>query len=157
MLARLFRSSGVAAIATLAIAACASTAVPRSNDDFVALSRVASLTPTSRVFDAERIQRSGALTAWDAVRLLVPRYRLQSSRATSLRMFGAQDAGHFESSMRLIIDGHQIRDFDALRAIPAREIVAIHLLSATEAATYYGPGSGGGAIVVQTHVWRGPR
>jgi hypothetical protein len=150
MPARSFRSCGVAALVTLAMAACASTAVPRSNDDYAALSRVPSLTPTSRVFDAERIRRSGAQTAWDAVRLLVPRHRLQSSRGPSLRTFDARDVRYFESSIRLIIDGHQVRDTDALRAIPAREIVAIHVLSETEAVTYFGPGSGGGAIVVHT-------
>jgi hypothetical protein len=149
MLARSFHSRGVAALATLAMAACASTASPRSQE-YVAQSRLPYLTPTSRVLDAERIQRSGAHTAWDAIRLLVPGYRLQSARVSSLRMFGAPDVRRIESSIRLVIDGHQIRDLDALQTIPAQEVVAIHLLNATEAATYFGPGSSGGAIVVQT-------
>jgi hypothetical protein len=149
MLARSFRSRGVAALATLAMAACASTASPRSQE-YVARSRLPYLTPASRVLDAERIRRSGAHTAWDAIRLLAPRYRLQSARITSLRMSGAPDVRRIESSIGLVIDGHQIRDLDALHGIPAQEVVAIHLLSATEAATYFGPGSSGGAIVVQT-------
>jgi hypothetical protein len=59
MLARSFRSRGVAALAS---AACASTALPLSQE-YVARSRLPSLTPTSRVLDAERIRRSGAHTA----------------------------------------------------------------------------------------------
>jgi hypothetical protein len=119
MLARSFRSRGVAALATLAMAACASTASPRSQE-YVAQLRLPYLTPTSRVLDAERIQRSGAHTAWDAIRLLVPGYRLQSARVSSLRMFGAPDVRRIESSIRLVIDGHQIGDRDALQAIPAQ-------------------------------------
>ena len=150
MLAQSFPSRGVAVLATFAMAACASTAVPRSRD-YVALSRVTSLTPTSRVLDAERIRRSGAQTAWDAVRLLVPAYRFQSARGSSLPLLSPLDARPSESSMRLLVDGHQLIDPDLLRAIPAGEIVAIHVLSATEAATYFGPATVSGAIVVQTH------
>ena len=156
MLARAFRSRASAALATLAMAACASTTSGTSNQ-LAMVSRVTPLTPTSRVLDADRIHRSGATTAWDAIRLLVPSYRVQSNRGSSLRMFGPPDARHFESSIRLMIDGHQIRDLDALQAIPAEEVIAIHLLSATEAGTYFGPGSGGGAIVVQTRTMLRPR
>ena len=155
MLARSFRSRGGAALTTLAMAACASTAVPLSNGGDATLARMPSLTATSRVFDAERIRRSGAQTAWDAVRLLVPRFRLQDSRSSSLRMFGTPDAKHFESSIQLFVDGHPMRDLDVLQLIPAREIAAIYLLSGSEAATHFGPGNGAGAIVVQTLTWRG--
>jgi hypothetical protein len=156
MLARSFRSRGVGALAALALAACASAAGPVSNE-YVAVSRVQPLTPTSRVIDAERIRRSGAQTAWDAIRLLVPSYRFQSARGSSLRMLGASSARDFEPSIQLAIDGHQIRDLDALHAIPAQDIVAIHLLNAPEAAIYFGPGSGGGAIVIQTRTSLGSR
>jgi hypothetical protein len=149
MLARSFPSWGVAALATLAMAACASTAGPGS-ESYVTVSRVRSLTPTSRLYDAERIRRTGAQTAWDAVRMLVPSYRLQPARGSSLQTLGTRDARQFEPPIQLIIDGHQIRDLDALHAIPAGELIAIHLLSATEAGTYFGPGISVGAIVIQT-------
>jgi hypothetical protein len=149
-----FRLRRGTALATLAVAACASTGTSPSQER-VLLSRVPSLTPTSRVIDAKRIRRSGAVTAWDAIRLLVPRYRLQPSRSSSLRMYGMPDARHFDSSIHLVVDGHLISDLDALQVIPAREILAIHLLNASEAAIYLGPGTGGGAIVVQTLGARG--
>lgn len=147
MFARSFRSYASAALAALAVAACAST-TPSMSNEYAMASRVTPLTPTSRVLDADRIHRSGATTAWDAIRLLVPGYRVQPGRITSLR-FSPSD-GPFDGTTRLMIDGHQIRDLEALQAIPAEEVIAIHLLSATEAATYFGPGTGGGAIVVQT-------
>lgn len=149
MLARSFRSRGVAALATLAVASCASAALPRSQER-VTLSHVPPLTPTSRVINAERIQRSGALTAWDAIRLLVPGYSFRIGQSSALGMFGTPDARRVESSVRVFIDGHRMPDLDVLRAIPAHEILAIHLLSSTEAATYFGPTSSGGAIVIET-------
>jgi hypothetical protein len=151
MLARSLRSRALTPLTTLAIAACASTASLPSHEP-VTLARVPSLTPTSRVLDAERIRRSGAQTAWEAIRLLVPSYRFQSARSSSLRTFSAPNTRDFASSIRLMIDGHQISDLDVLHSIPTREIIAIHVLSATEAATYFGPGSSGGAIVVQTRI-----
>jgi hypothetical protein len=145
---RSFRSRGLVALTTLAMAACASAAsLPSPARASVA--RVPPLTPTSRVLDAERIRRSGAHTAWDAIRLLLPSYRFQSAYASSLRMLNAPNARDLESSLQLVIDGHQIRDLYALQSIPAREIIAIHVLSATETAVYFGSGSSG-AIVVQT-------
>jgi hypothetical protein len=149
MLASLFRSRGGTALATLAVAACASTGTPPSQES-VTRPRVPSLTPTSRVIDADRIQRSGAQTAWDAVRLLVPSYRFQPNRGSALGMLAIPGARHVDSSVRLVIDGHRLADLDALRAIPAREILAIHVLSATEASIHLGPVSSSGAIVVQT-------
>lgn len=150
MLARSFRSRGGAALATLAMAACASTAMPLSQES-VPLPRVRSLTPTSRVIDGERIRRSGAQTAWEAVRLLVPIHRLQPGRGSALGMFGTPDVRRFDASVRLEIDGHRLTDLEALHAIPVQEVLAIHVLNATEAAIYLGTVTGGGAmIVVQT-------
>jgi hypothetical protein len=149
MLARSFRPRAVAIVGTLAITACASSTPPGARE-YVAVARVPSLTPTSRVLDAERIRRSGAQTAWDAIRMLVPSYRFRPSRGLALRMFGPPGARPHDPSIRLVIDGHRIADPDALKAIPAEEIIAIHLLNETEAATYLGPSGEGGAIVVQT-------
>jgi hypothetical protein len=149
MLGRSVRSRGFA-LTTLAMAACASAASPLSHEH-IALSGVPPLTPTSRVLDADHIRRSEAQTAWDAIRLLVPGYRFQSAHGSPLRLV-RPDMRSAEPPVRLVIDRHHIRDLDALRAIPAQDIVAIHLLSAMDAAMYFGPGSGGGAIVVQTRM-----
>lgn len=152
MLARSFRSRAFA-LSTLALAGCAST-TPAMSNEYARVSRVQPLTPTSRVLDADRIHRSGATTAWDAIRLLLPSYRMQSARGAPPQPLGMRD---LEATTRLMIDGHLIRDLDALQAIPAAEVIAIHLLSATEAGIYFGPGSSSGAIIVQTRTGMRPR
>jgi hypothetical protein len=150
MLARSYRSRAFA-LATLALAGCAST-TPGTSSEYARVSRVQPMTPTSRVLDADRIHRSGATTAWDAIRLLLPSYRMQSERGTPPRSLD-----DLEATTRLMIDGHLIRDLNALQAIPAAEVIAIHLLSATEAGIYFGPGTSSGAIIVQTRTGMRPR
>jgi hypothetical protein len=148
MPARSFRSCGVATLATLAMAACAPTAVPRSNDDYAALLRVPSLTPTSRVIDAARIARSGSQTALDAVRAFVPHRRLRDTGPVTA--LGARAESMARGTLRVIVDRHPITDVEELRMIPAREVIAIHVLSAPDAMTLFGPSYDGGAIVIQT-------
>jgi hypothetical protein len=147
MLARTLHALSVAAFVTLFLTACASTA-PAPREELAPL-RVPPLTPTSRVYDAERISRSGAITAWDAVRLLVPRYRLETFRGGS-PSFGAAPRRGRTPWLPLVLDGHPMLDFDPLRAIPAGEVIAIHVLSASEASQYFVGDGGQGAIVVQT-------
>jgi hypothetical protein len=148
MHARTIRSLGGAALFALALTSCASTAPAPAAE--IAPLRVSPFTPTSRVYDATRIQRSGALTAWDAVRLLVPRHQLDAIHGGSL-LFGSSSGTARHAGARLVLDGHPMLDFDPLRAIPAQEVIAIHVLSASEAAQYSFGEGGRGAIVVQTH------
>jgi hypothetical protein len=154
MHARTFRSLGATAVFTLAFTSCASTASePRSAS---ASLRVSPFTPSSRVYDANRIRRTGAVTAWDAVRLLVPRYQLDALRGGSLPFGSSPTTGRI-SGIRLVLDGHPMLDLDPLRAIPAHDVIAIHVLSSFEASQYaFGDGAQG-AILVQTRASLAPR
>jgi hypothetical protein len=148
MHARPLLSLSGAALFAFVLTSCASTAAaPRGE---IAPLRASPFTPASRMYDAERIRRSGAVTAWDAVRLLVPRYQLDAIRGGSL-LYGSSSRTGRVPAMRLVLDGHPMLDLDALRAIPAQDIVAIHVLSASEAAQYSFGDGGQGAIVVQTN------
>jgi hypothetical protein len=109
-----------------------------------------SLLATGRVLDSEGIRRSGAHTAWDAIRLLRPGFKLLRTESAALMPRRAAQARVDGGALLLVIDGHRIRDLDALRAIPAGDVVTIQLLTATEAAAYFGAGSREGAIIVRT-------
>lgn len=146
MFARPFRPCALAVAASLALAACGTTASLGSRQH-VSSARVSPLTPTSRVYTAEQIRRTGALTAWDAVRSLVPAHRLSGYRDGPLRAFGPRHAG---SSIQLILDGHPMLDMEPLQSIPATEVLSLRILSASEAALYAAGGWESGAILVQT-------
>lgn len=110
--------------------------------------RVSPLTPTSRVIDAEGIGRSGARSALDAVRALVPSLRLGHHREGTVAWLRAGTISR--GTLRVIVDGHPTGDMESLRMIPARELVAIHVLSGPDATVRFGPSYDGGVIIIQT-------
>ncbi len=147
MLARIHRALCVSALATIGAAACA-PATSSSVGEPLYPSAVPPLTPTSRVIDARRIQRSGSQSALDAIRALVPGYRGIQARQLGEGWISGSAQSH--RSLRVIIDGHPVADLESLRMIPARDLLAIHVLSAPDASIRFGPSFNGGAIVLQT-------
>jgi hypothetical protein len=147
MLARIHRAVCAGALITLGVIACAPATAgslrPTRN-----IGSASSLTPTSRVIDADRIQRSGSHSALDAIRAFVPGYRSLESRPVGADWFGT--AGASRGALRVLVDGHPVGDLESLRMVPARDIIAIHVLSAPDAMIRFGPGYNGGVIVVQT-------
>jgi outer membrane receptor for Fe3+-dicitrate len=147
MLARIDRVLCVGALATVGVLACA-PATSSSLRDSRHTGSVLPLTPTSRVIDADRIQRSGSQSALDAIRALVPGYRALESRPVGTSWPGTSSMSR--GSLRVIVDGHPVSDVESLRMIPARDVLAIHVLSAPDATIRFGPSFAGGAIVIQT-------
>lgn len=147
MLARLDRSVRAAVLVTLAALACA-PATSSSYREASPTAHIPSMTAGSRVIDAERIARSGSQTALDAVRAFVPRHRL--SEGGWFMAPGAGAAALSRGTMRVLLDGYAVLDLESLRAIPASQIVAIHVLNASDATIRFGPSFEGGAIVLQT-------
>lgn len=146
---RIDRSHAPAILATISALACA-PASSSSYRDAGHTSPVQSMTTTSRVIDAGRIARSGSNTALDAVRAFVPRHRLDAiAEGTAVRSPSTAPPRR----TGIVLDGHPVAELDALRAIPAPQVVAIHILSASDAISRFGPDYSGGAIVVQTWAW----
>lgn len=147
MLALISRALCVGTLATAGLIACApatSSALRESRYPSAALP----LTPTSRVIDAERIQRSGSNSALDAIRALVPGFRSidTSSPGSSWPRVDLTSRG----TPRVMLDGNLVVDVESLRMVRAADILAIHVLSAPDATIRYGSSFSSGAIVVQT-------
>lgn len=151
MLARIHRVLCAGALLTVGVIACApatSTSTASSRRPSRNVGPIPPLTPTSRVIDANRIQRSGSRSALDAIRAFVPGYRSLESRAVGTEWSSVAPAPG--GSLRVLVDGHPVGDLESLRMVPARDIIAIHVLSAPDAMIRFGPRFNGGAIVVQT-------
>ncbi|HJU68487.1 MAG TPA: Plug domain-containing protein [Gemmatimonadaceae bacterium] len=147
MLARIHRALGVGMLATLGVVACApatSSSISEGRQAAPALP----LTASSRVIDAERIQRSGSQSALDAIRALVPGYRSIDTSPIGTGWTGV--TGMSRGQLRVIVDGHPISDAESLRMIRATDVLAIHVLSASDATIRFGAGFTGGVIVIQT-------
>lgn len=136
----------MAALACTSTGATSSVTPPRST--------IMPLTPTSRLIGAERIARSGVATALDAIRVLVPNGRFAVSSSPMARP-GMSSMSR--AVRQVLVDGHAIGDLESLRLIPAREVLAIHLLSGADASIRFGPHFDGGAIVIETIASLRPR
>ena len=153
MLARFHRVLGVGTLATLGVIACA-PATSGSVREVRYSSAAIPLTATSRLIDAERIQRSGSNTALDAIRALVPGYRSLETRPVGSSWLGTTSTSR--GALRVMVDGHPVGDVESLRMIRAQDVVAIHVLSGPDASIRFGPSFNGGAIVIQTLGFRAP-
>src|SRR5262245_45079910 len=91
---------------------------------------------------ASEIASTGAITAFDAVVRLRPRY-LQARGFTSVQPLES-------APVMVYLDGARFTGPDVLRTVRAADVVEIEHLSATEATTKYGLGHLGGVLVVKT-------
>ena len=147
MFAPPFRSTALAVAACLTLAACASA--PASGSSAYATSSRPAQSASTRTFNAEAIRRSGAITAWDAIRTLVPPHRLYSSLDASLRSLTPGRNGRSDG-VRFILDGQPLLDPEPLRSVPASDVLSVRVLSGSEAALLLAGGNASGAVVVET-------
>ena len=91
---------------------------------------------------ASEIATTGAVTAFDAVVRLRPRY-LMGRGATSVQPFES-------APVTVYLDGIRWIGVEVLRSVRAADVIEIEHLSTTEATTRYGLGHLGGVLLVKT-------
>jgi hypothetical protein len=94
------------------------------------------------VITAEQIAETSAMTAYDAIRTLRPRF-LQSRGPTSLQNASATLPVVYLNSMRM-------GPPETLQSIPARDVILVRYLSPADATTRYGTDHQGGVLEVTT-------
>ena len=104
-----------------------------------------------RVITAEAIAKSGAKTAWDALRLAVPNVQLREVRGQPARIQRRGRASIYqEDQVRVILDHLPVDDLQLLKQVAASDIETIEILTGLDATTQYGAVSTSGAIVITT-------
>lgn len=104
------------------------------------------------VITEQDISRLGVRTAWDAVRLRVPRLVVATDslgRTTTVRTQEIRTIKGDQSPL-LVVDGAQLSDVMYLREIPASDIRLIRVLEEMDAERLYGLRGFNGAIIVET-------
>ncbi|MGH7719437.1 MAG: TonB-dependent receptor [Gemmatimonadaceae bacterium] len=101
---------------------------------------------------AEEIERSGAKTAWDAIRLTIRGVSLrQASNGTPRRIeHRGKSSILFNDQTGIILDRVRISDVRILIQIPASDLESIELLSGLDATTCYGTNAGDGVLILRT-------
>jgi len=105
----------------------------------------------ARLITAEAIAKSGAKTAWDAVRFTVPNVQLREVRGEPARIQRRGRASLYQDDqVRVILDHVPIDDLQVLKQIAAADILTIEILTGLDATTHYGATSTSGVIVITT-------
>jgi len=107
--------------------------------------------PAGKVVMADAIAKSGAKTAWDALRLTVPNVQLREVRGQPARIQRRGRASLYqEDQVRVILDHVPVDDLQVLKQVAATDILTIEVLTGLDATTLYGAASTSGVIVIKT-------
>src|SRR5207253_11084961 len=108
-----------------------------------------------RVITAEAIAKSGAKTAWDALRLTVPNVQLREVRGQPARIQRRGRASIYqEDQVRVILDHVPVEELQVLKQVAASDILTIEVLTGLDATTRYGGASTTGVILISTNTGR---
>ena len=111
-----------------------------------------------RLITRADIVRSGAVDAFDAVRLAQTHLAMSEARGQYTITRAVQATSRGRSSLTvspqvlLVIDNIMRLELTSLHEIPADNIESIRVLSAMEATPLYGTDGGNGAIIIQTRI-----
>src|SRR5438270_5394958 len=109
----------------------------------------------TRVVTADAIAKSGATTAWDAVRLTVPNVQLREVRGEPARIQRRGRASIYqEDQVRVILDHVPVEELQVLKQVAASDILTIEVLTGLDATTRYGGASTTGVILLGTNTDR---
>ena len=104
---------------------------------------------------AEAIAKSGAKTAWDALRLTVPNVQLREVRGQPARIQRRGRASIYqEDQVRVILDHVPVEELQVLKQVAASDILTIEVLTGLDATTRYGGASTTGVILISTNTGR---
>lgn len=106
----------------------------------------------SRLVTRAEIERSGARSAWEALRVTLPGLSLRESRFGTPLGIGrhGQASLYLSSDPLVIVDFVRLADIRLLRDIGADEVMSIELINGIDATTFHGTNAGSGVILVRT-------
>jgi outer membrane cobalamin receptor len=110
--------------------------------------------PARRVVTAEQIAKSGAKSAWDAVRFTVRTIAVKETRdgrPARIERRGNSSL-YLDDRVQVFVDGLRIIEFQVLDDMPASDISRIEVLSGLDATTHYGTNAADGVILLYTRL-----
>jgi len=110
------------------------------------------LPPGTFTITAEQIEKSGARTAWQALKQHAPMLQTKEDRNGRPSSLGRRGRASFylDDSPAILVDGVRMPDFRSLDDIDAQTIFAIYIYDGIEGTTYYGTNSVSGVILIKT-------
>ncbi|UCG87893.1 MAG: TonB-dependent receptor plug domain-containing protein, partial [Gemmatimonadota bacterium] len=108
--------------------------------------------PVGEIITADEIQRTGASTAWEALKFTVRSHQFVEDRGQPVRIFSSRGVGSLvlREEPLLFVDGARLSDIQLLRQMPAHHILTIQVLSGSDGTTYFGTSAVAGVILIET-------
>ena len=108
--------------------------------------------PGTFTITAEQIEKSGARTAWQALKQHAPMLQTNEDRNGRPASLGRRGRAslYLNDSPAVLLDGIRIPDFRTLEDIDAQSILVIYIYDGIEGTTYYGTNSVSGVILIKT-------
>ena len=104
------------------------------------------------IITEKQIERSGARTAWDALKRLAPQFTFRENRNGQPSTL--ERRGHtsllLSDAPLVFMDGAELPDFRSLNQIPASTLFSIEILNGIEGTSYYGSNAVSGVILLRT-------
>ena|SRR5437660_1151600 len=104
------------------------------------------------VITEAQIERSGARTAWEALKRLAPQFTFRENRngqPSTLERRGRTSILLNDAPL-VFMDGAELPDFRSLNQIPASTLFSIEILNGIEGTSYYGSNAVSGVILLRT-------
>jgi hypothetical protein len=109
--------------------------------------------PGGQFITWEQIQRSGATTAWDALKYNVRTHQFsEDARGNPVRILANRGQGSMvlREDPLLFLDGARMSEITVLRMIPANNLFSIQVFTGPDATTYFGTSAVAGVILLET-------
>jgi hypothetical protein len=138
------RLASLATLLPIVVGAC-STSVPPTDTQ--------SPPPGGQFITWEQIQRSGATTAWDALKYNVRTHQFgEDSRGNPVRIVANRGQGSMvlREDPIIFLDGARMSEITVLRMIPANNLFSIQVFTGPDATTYFGTSAVAGVILLET-------
>jgi hypothetical protein len=108
--------------------------------------------PGGDIITAADIRKTGATSAWEALKYTVRTHQFQDYRGTPVRITSDRGVGSMvlREEPLIFLDGTRLVDIVVLRGIPANNILYVQVLNAADGTTYYGTSATAGVILIET-------
>jgi len=105
-----------------------------------------------QVITAEQIQRTGASTAWQALKYTVKTHQFVDSYGQPVRIYSDRGVGSMvlREEPLIFVDRARLSDIMLLRQMPAHNIHHVRVLNGNDGTTYFGTSATAGVILIET-------
>ena len=108
--------------------------------------------PVGRFITAEQIRRTGASTAWQALKFTVPTHQFVENHGQPGRIVSDRGIGSMvlREEPLIFVDRARLSDIMLLRQMPAHHIYTVQVLNGNDGTTNFGTSATAGVILIET-------